>query len=752
MLLNAESTRVAGCGQTQDVHLSHRAAPYDSGTPWRHLRCASAAADNPGTVDHVMSVNRTDPDADTSTGGPGTACDGAPPQVPPTEPATAVPAAPFDAAGADIVSYQAAVALARAAAFAYYTGTGLVCDDTSYDTLIREIAAVEQQHPDWVDGTSVAGTVAAGAVTGGDVVHTTALLSLDNAMDDAELAAWYDRLVGILDGREPALCIEPKLDGLAVAARYEHGRLTQVATRGDGRRGEDVTSRAVNVTGLPAQLTSPANVEIRGEIYMSDTDFAAANVLREAAGKTPLVNPRNGAAGALRNAEVRLPLSFAAYDRVGAARHDTAMAELRTLGIVTARDACGLPEGHVDTIEQVRAEIASFAARRADLGFAIDGAVVKVADTTDRDAAGVTAKAPRWAIAYKYPADTRLTTLTDIQIQVGRTGVLTPVAVLEPVFVGGATVTAASLANPGEVQRKDLRIGDKVWVRRAGEVIPEVTGPNLDERPDHLTRWEPPTSCPRCNGPIDTTSRRWRCAGHSCGAPEAVVYAASRKALDIDGLGPELVARLVADGLIVDHADLFSLTAAQLEQLDRVGERTASTLIDRIDAARRQPLERHLVALGIDAVGTRLSGRLAARFGSLESICAATVDELAAVDGIGPQRAAGIVADLAELGPVIAKLHAAGCTVTADAAGTAPAVGPLSDKVVVVTGKVPNMTRDEAEQAAARLGATVASSVSAKTDLLIAGDGAGSKRAKAERLGVTVIDADEFITMVEASS
>jgi DNA ligase (NAD+) len=650
--------------------------------------------------------------------------------------------------------YRKAVSALRDAAAAYYGDGDVVMDDATYDTLARSIAGTEAAHPDWVDGVAASAAVAAGALPGGDVVHSTPLLSLDNAMDDTELAGWWDRLAKTFDGAAPAVCIEPKLDGLAVAARYVAGRLVQVATRGDGTRGEDVTMQAASVAGLPGELADPVDIEIRGEIYMSDTDFAAANELRIAAGKTALVNPRNGAAGALRNTSstVRLPLSFAAYDVVGADAHDTAMASARHLGVTTARQVCGLPEARVTTLAEVTTELAAFHTRRASLGFAIDGAVVKVADKAGRDRAGVTSKAPRWAIAYKYPADMRLTRLLGIDIQVGRTGVLTPVAVLDPVFVGGATVSAASLANPAEVIRKDLRIGDMVWVRRAGEVIPEVTGAHLADRPDGLTAWTLPAACPRCAGTIDTSSRRWRCANAGCGAPEAIVYAASRKALDIDGLGPEMVARLVDAGLVADHADLFSLTVDQLAGLDRVGTKTAEALVARIDEARARPMERHLVALGIDAVGTRLSVRLTAAFRSVAAVCAARVDELAAVDGIGPVRAAGIAADLADSAALIAKLSAAGCTLTAAPPAAAPTAGPFTGKTVVVSGKVPGMSRDEAEAAAAQLGAAVSSSVSARTTLLVAGDGAGSKRAKADKLGVEIMDAADFAELYRQHS
>jgi DNA ligase (NAD+) len=645
-------------------------------------------------------------------------------------------------------AYLRDVEAVRAAGAAYYNGDGLLMDDAAYDALMAKCAASETLHPEWVETEGVSGRVGAGVADGGEVVHVVPLLSLDNAMNQDELDAWWVRLCEQLGGEEPEICVEPKLDGLAVALSYRAGRLVQVATRGDGARGEDVTNRARGAFGIPEVLAEDVNLEVRGEVYMSDADFAAANELRVGAGEKPFVNPRNGAAGALRKQDpkVRIPLSFAAYDLVGAEKHDEAMVYLASLGFATARSVAGFEPKRYAGIAGAQAEIEELHRRRGELGFAIDGAVVKAAERTVRERAGATAKAPRWAVAYKYPADARLTKLLGIEIQVGRTGVLTPVAVLEPVFVGGATVSAASLANPEEVVRKDLRIGDMVWVRRAGEVIPEVTGPQLETRGEGVVAWEPPGVCPRCAGAVDTSSRRWRCVNARCGSVEAVVYAASRKALDIDGLGTEVVTKLVEAGLVSDFADLFSLQADQVAGMDRMGAKSAAGLCARIGAAKTRELERFVVALGIDAVGSRLAGRLVEQFGSMAALCAASVEELSLIDGIGPVRAAGIVSDLSEVTEVVAKLEGAGCNLVGVAREDA-ASGVLAGKTVVVSGKVPGMSRDEAEAAAKKLGAKVSSSVSSKTDVLIAGEGAGSKRTKAESLGVEVMEAETFAGM-----
>jgi DNA ligase (NAD+) len=659
------------------------------------------------------------------------------------------PAADLYANPADLAAAEAA---AVAAAEAYYNTGDVTMDDAAYDALAARIAATHAAHPDWADG-STARRVGGGA-SGGEVTHRHAMLSLDNVFDDGELGAWWD---GFRAAGGKRVCVEPKLDGVAISLTYRAGALAVAATRGDGERGEDVTAAVRRARGVPATLALPGYadadgvVEVRGEVVMTDGDFAAANAEREAAGERPFVNPRNATAGTLRRDGSTAPLTFAAYDVVGADDHDLAMTDLEAGGVLTARQLTGGETGAVDRADDVAARIAGYAARRATLGVGIDGAVVKANDAASRRHLGDNGRAPRWAVAYKYPADLRLTRLNDIVVSVGRTGVLTPVAMLEPVFVGGATVAAASLANPAEVVRKDLRVGDQVWVRRAGDVIPEVTGVHLESRDPAAVAWAPPTACPRCGSPVDTSSRRWRCAGRTCGLAEAVAYLGSRKALDIDGLGGELADRLVGAGLVGDIADVFTLTADDVAALPRMGDVSAAALVARIADAKGRDLGRVICALGVTGTGSRLSRRLAARFGSLDALLAATADELSEVDGIGPVKAADIAAELADLGGVAAKLAAAGVTTRADSpaggtgtAGGGPA-GPLAGQVVVVTGKVPGMSRDAAAAAVERLGGVAATSVSGRTSLVVVGDGGGgSKLAKAEKLGVATMPAAEF--------
>lgn len=658
----------------------------------------------------------------------------------------------------------AAIDTAAGAAGSYYTDGAVVMDDATYDALVARIAATVTAQPDWDADTSVLTAVAAGAYTtaGTPVTHDAAMLSLDNVFAADELTTWWQRLAALV-GEGAGVCVEPKLDGVAVSLRYHNGTLAVVATRGDGVVGEDVTGVARRAAGVleTVKLTAATSralgvtegrFEVRGEMVMTDADFDAANELRTAEGKPAFVNPRNAAAGTLRRADSVAPLTFAAYDVVGAGDHHDAMDALERLGFITARSLTGATGALLTDAAGVQAAIDALANRRAGLGVGIDGAVVKVALATLRARAGDNGRAPRWAIAYKYPADLRLTKLVDIEISVGRTGVLTPVAVLEPVFVGGATVSAASLANPSEVVRKDLRIGDMVWVRRAGDVIPEVTGVHLDARDPASVAWTPPSACPRCGAGVDTSSRRWRCAAATCGLAEQLAYLASRKALDIDGFGPELAERIVDAGLVADVADVFTLTVDQLTGLERVGDTSATSLIERIAEARTRPLDRVICALGIEGTGSRLSRRLAGAFGSLDALVGADADALSQVEGIGTVKAAGIAEQLADLGGVIAKLQAAGVTSVADTAGAdATAAGPWVGKTVVVTGKVPGMTRDEATTAVEALGGVAGSSVTGRTSLVVVGDGAGgAKLAKIDALGVPTLTATEFLALVKS--
>ncbi len=685
--------------------------------------------------------------------------DGAPEPEPIVDAAHAVPFA-------TVGQYQEAVAAARAAAMAYYNGGDLAMDDAAYDALLARAAVTEAAHPDWAVPDSPTALVGAG-VAGGDVPHSTPMLSLDNVFDGDELRAWAARLERVLGRPVRGVTVEPKIDGMAVSAKYLTGRLHQLVTRGDGRAGEDVTTQARLVAGLPAELTEPVTVEVRGEVFMTDADFAEANTLRTSHGGQPFANPRNATAGTLR-AQDRVydaPLSFYAYATPDdeTASHSAAMDRLAALGIATtAGSTAGM--ARCATIDEALAAVKALGERRGELGFGIDGAVIKADQAQDRAEAGSSSRAPRWAIAYKFPADTRTTELLGIEVQVGRTGVITPVAVLAPVQVGGVVVSSATLHNFADLVRRDVRVGDTVYVRRAGEVIPEVTGAKLDERPAAAQPFTPPEVCPRCGGDIDRSQKRWRCVrGRACGAAEALGYYAARDAMDIEGLGETIIRGLVGRGLVADPADLYDLEVDTLAQLDRLGRTSATKLVERIQASKGQPLARVLTGLGVRMTGRSMSRRLARHFGTMQALLDADVTQLQQVEGVGPERAATIAAELVELAPVVAKLAAHGVNLTEPGAavpGSATGVGlvgglPLhktdgTPMTVVVTGSVPGLTRTEGNEAVERLGGKSASSVSKKTDLVVVGDGAGSKAAKAEELGVRTMAADRFANLLAA--
>lgn len=674
-----------------------------------------------------------------------------------TDPRTMTGAIPFTSSEA----YQAAVLTLSAAAGAYYTGTESSIDDSTYDALLAQVRATEAIEPDWVIAHQL---LAVGAGQGGDVAHSSAMLSLDNVFNRSELDAWHERLVRILeaDGYQGqiSLIVEPKLDGIALAARYEDGRLTVAITRGDGSAGEDVTAQLQTVIGLPMVTTGPLagrSFEVRGEVFLRHDDFSAANVVRTAAGHAPFANPRNATAGTVRarKREYQVQLSFAAYDLLAIdgssldLSYAGAMDELAASSFATARGVCQLT-GTVESVDLAWETISALDTSRATLGFDIDGAVIKVDAIHLRVAAGSTSRAPRWAIAFKYPADTRLTELLDIVVDVGRTGRCTPVAVLAPVSVGGVTIERATLHNSFEVTRRDVRPGDQVWVRRAGEVIPEVVGPQLETRAAGSQPWAMPTTCPRCAAELDRTGQVWRCVNRSCGLAEQIEYWASRKALDIEGLGTQLVAQLVERGIVSDVADLYTLTVEALVELDRMAETSATKVLAEIEGSKTQPLSRFLTGLGIRLTGERVCRRIAGALPTLEAVRAASVAELAAIEGIGTVRADQIVSELAELSDVIDRLVSAGCR-SDEPVVVKPMTGALAGKKVCVTGTIPGMTRDEAQAAVEALGGTAVSSVSKATDILVAGAKAGSKLAKAESLGITVLEADAFVALAANS-
>jgi len=654
----------------------------------------------------------------------------------------------------------------REASAAYYNGTDLTMDDVTYDKFLRQVEAAEIEHPEWIEGDSIV-AVASGADVAGDVKHSAPLLSLDNAMSADELKSWFERTraAAYSAGLEDSyFLVEPKLDGLAIVAHYKNGRLVQVVTRGDGVSGEDVTYRGQSAKGLPTTLAKKIDVEVRGEVYMTDADFEAANAQRASLGKTAFVNPRNAAAGALRNRsdDESYPLSFACYDAVGlSGDHGYVMGQLGDLGVVLAEDVTGMPSIAYLDYESIQGAIDELGRRRPTLGFGIDGAVVKANNPIVREALGNSSRAPKWAIAFKYPAEERFTILFEVIAQVGRTGVITPRARVAPVEVGGVTVEYATMHNWDLAAERDWRIGDTVSIRRAGDVVPELVAPIVSKRTGAETPVVAPIACPRCGGALDKSEKRWRCTrGRACGLAESIRYAASRDALDIEGLGEKVINQLVEKELVSDIADLFGLSPESLKTADRMGDVSVANIIGQINKARSASRARLFTALGVRGTGRSLCRRLAKHFDSLEAFATATISQLEAVDGIGSEKSVLIRSELDDLAEVIAKLLDFGITgidapiatdesVPANAAVSSDA---LAGKSVVVTGSMvgafADKSRNDMNELIEANGGKASSSVSAKTGLLVVGEKAGSKLEKARELGIAVMTEAEFAALL----
>ncbi|MFF1675050.1 NAD-dependent DNA ligase LigA [Streptomyces sp. NPDC058256] len=679
----------------------------------------------------------------------------------------------------DATAYAQAVEDAVKASAAYYTGGTSVLDDDAYDRLVRGIAAWEADHPDQVLPDSPTGKVAGGAVEG-DVPHTVAMLSLDNVFSPEEFTAWTASLGRRIGHDVGQFSVEPKLDGLAIAARYTGGRLTRLITRGDGTAGEDVSHAIGTIEGLPDVLAEPVTVEVRGEILMTTAQFEHANEVRTAHGGQPFANPRGASAGSLRAKEraYTVPMTFFGYGllplpetepalaaRLGELAHSELMAQAAGFGVNTTATTA-VPGTTTDTVEQVLARVQEIAALRAELPFGIDGIVIKADLAADQQAAGSGSRAPRWAIAYKLPAVEKITRLLAVEWNVGRTGIIAPRGVLEPVEIDGATITYATLHNPADITRRDLRLGDHVMVHRAGDVIPRIEAPVAHLRTGEEQPIEFPEVCPRCGSAIDTTEQRWRCEnGRNCHLVAALSYAVGRDQLDIEGLGTTRVVQLVEVGLVADLADLFALTREQLLSLERMGETSTDNLLAAIATAKTRPLSRVLCALGVRGTGRSMSRRIARYFATMDNLRAADAETMEQVEGIGTEKAPSIVAELVELAPLIDKLAEAGVNMTepgatppdpaaVDAEGDSaePSGGPLAGMTVVVTGAMTGplekLSRNQMNELIERAGGRSSSTVSKKTSLVVAGDNAGSKRTKAESIGIQLTAPDEFATLI----
>jgi len=547
--------------------------------------------------------------------------------------------------------------------------------------------------------------------------------------------------------------VEPKYDGSACSALYEDGRLVRLATRGDGTTGEDRSHAVDRITNLPRALTRPFTGEVRGEVLFRRADYEAANEARTASGKDPYTYARSAATSAFGAETLGYPvrLTLLPYGLSGAAglsRHSECFDRLAELGFT------GMEAGLVTRcdVEGVPAAVARLSEVRAELDFDIDGAVVKVDLLAEQAALGLASRAPRWGTAFKYPADTAISVLEEVLWQVGRTGVITPRARITPTVVGGTTVTYATLHNPTDLARKGFLLGDQVTVKRAGEVIPRLEAPLVAARTGAETEIEVPELCPRCGSAIDRSQVRWRCTrGRQCGLAESIRYAASRDALDLEGMGEKIVQALTESGTVADVADLFTLTREDLLAVERLGEANTDKLLAQIEGARTQPLSRVLTALGVRMTGRSMSRRLARSFGSMAALQAATTAELEDVDGVGPERAATVREELDELAPVIAKLEAAGVTLTEQSAAAGTEL-PLAGQTIVVSGAVPGFTRTTANEAVERLGGRTSSSVSARTSLVVTAETTTGKAKKAADLGIAVMTPEDFAALVAEHS
>jgi DNA ligase (NAD+) len=675
--------------------------------------------------------------------------------------------------------------------------------DADYDALVVELKQLEADHPDLVLTDSPTQAVGAARLTGlfAEVRHRLPMMSLDNAFTEAELEAWADRLRRLLpdvDLDTLAFTCEPKVDGVAMSLTYVDGQFTQAATRGDGVTGEDVTANVATVRDVPHELAPaagpyPHHLEVRGEIYMPIAEFEAYNERARVAGTKPFINPRNSAAGSLRQKDPAMtanrPLAFWAYQigEVDGAEPESggkrrsraaawppvsqsqALAVLARSGLPVSPDA-----GQVRGIGAAFARCNELAELRHGLPYEVDGVVVKVDDLELHRRLGATSRAPRWAIAFKFPPEERSTKLRTIEVSIGRTGRATPFAVLEPVFVGGSTVSLATLHNQDQVQAKDVRPGDLVIVRKAGDVIPEVVGPVLGAatggRPKRRpARWKFPTECPSCGSPLvrlEGESDTY-CTNIDCPAQrvQRIVHYASRGAMDIEGLGDERVIQLVNERLIDDPADLYGLDTSQLVPLERMGALSAANLVQAIETSKERPLSRLLVALGIRHLGPTGARALARSAGTLQRLLEAPVETLAAVDGIGPVIADSVATFLAnpanrrvldrlvEAGVSVDEPGASGVFGGTDGGAEAPGTGvaqTLAGVSVVVTGTVTGFTREEAEEAIIARGGKSPGSVSKKTFAVVVGEAPGvAKTQKAEDLGIPMVDGARFAELLE---
>ena len=649
----------------------------------------------------------------------------------------------------------------------YYVLDDPEIGDDEYDALLNELRALEAEHPELRTPDSPTQRVGAPpSERFAKVEHAEPMLSLGNARNEEELRAWEARIANYLKrlditASEFSYTTEPKIDGLAISLTYENGRLICGATRGDGRVGEDVTPNLRTIGAIPPEIKdAPSLVEVRGEIYLPIAAFKALNERRAEAEESTFANPRNAAAGSLRQLDPAItadrPLSVWCYG-IGAAvdldlpTHSAEIEWLRDRGFKVNPDT-----QHHSGVDSVVKRCRWWEERREELDYEIDGVVVKVDERALWRELGVVGREPRWAIAWKFAPTTATTTLREVVWNVGRTGHLVPFAMLEPVHVGGVTVSTATLHNEEDLARKDVRVGDEVVVMRAGDVIPQVVSPLVQRRPKGARRIKPPKKCPACGTPVEKPEgavfsicpNRAGCPGQSF---QHVKHFVSRGAMDIDGLGEKQAMRFLREGLIEDVADIYELSEEQLAGLEGFGEISARNLVAAIEASRGRPFKTVLYALGLPGVGYVTAEALAEHFGSIDALHAADPEQIEEVEGVGPIMAVQIAESLADerTWELVGKLGEKGLRLEQDASERRATGGPLEGKTLVLTGTLPEMTRDEAAAAIKAAGGKVTSSVSKKTDYVVAGKDPGSKLAKAEKLGVEILDEAGLRTLLQ---
>ncbi|MET3659259.1 NAD-dependent DNA ligase LigA [Sporosarcina psychrophila] len=641
---------------------------------------------------------------------------------------------------------------------AYYALDKPLTSDAIYDQYMQELLSIEAENPDLIYPDSPSQRVGGEILKGfGKVVHEFPMLSLSNAFNEEDLRE-FDRRVKAAAGHDVSYICELKIDGLAISLRYVDGKFVQGSTRGDGTVGEDITASLKTIRTIPLRLKESVAIEVRGEAYMPKQSFVKLNAMRDEAGDEPFANPRNAAAGSLRQLDPKIAasrnLAIFVYgiggdgSLFGQDSHSDSLDYLAALGFETNKE-----RKRCATIEEVIDYVGEWGESRSALDYEIDGIVVKVDNFEDQEQLGFTAKSPKWATAYKFPAEEVVTTLLDIELSVGRTGVVTPTAILQPVLVAGSTVGRASLHNEDLIKEKDVRIGDTVIIRKAGDIIPEVVAAIVEKRTGDEVPFEMPTNCPVCDSELVRIEEEIaiRCVNPQCPAQmkEAIIHFVSRNAMNIEGIGERVVDLLYKADLVHDVSDLYTLTREQLIELERMGEKSVSNLLTAIEASKENSLEKMLFGLGIRHVGEKAAAILAEEFGTLADLMVADAERLVTIHEIGDKVADSITTYFSneKVLEVLRKLEAYGLNTAYKGRRRqdVPTDGLFSGKTVVLTGKLSILTRGEAKEKIEAFGGKVSGSVSKKTDLVIAGEDAGSKLAKAEELEITVWNEAELI-------